>query len=69
MCPFVNGCPPQKAHVPAGFDMAKVSKSEDDLNKTKGLMRALLGMKPKPHEDMKLGKRKRKKKKTNPKPL
>ena len=37
--------------------MAKVQKPED-LKETKSLMQALLGMKPKPHEDMKLKKRK-----------
>jgi hypothetical protein len=47
--------------------MAK--KSEDDLDKTKRLMGALVRMKPKPHEDMKAGKKAKKKraKKTPPK--
>jgi hypothetical protein len=35
-----------------------------DLSDTKRLMGALVRMKPKPHEDMKLGKSKRKKKKS-----
>lgn len=40
-----------------------MSKS-DDLNETKALMGALVRMKPKPHEDMKLGKAKAKKAKS-----
>jgi hypothetical protein len=41
--------------------MTKVPKPED-LEETKSLMQALLGMKPKPHEDMKIGKKKRRSK-------
>jgi hypothetical protein len=40
--------------------MAKADK--DELEKTKSLMGALVRMKPKPHEDMKIGKSKVKKK-------
>ena len=36
-----------------------MAKSRDDLNETKQLMGALVRMKPKPHEDMKVGKKKR----------
>jgi hypothetical protein len=55
---LLSGVHPQKTHLPAGFDMKK------SLEETKKLMASLLGMKPKPHEDMKLGKRKGKKKKS-----
>jgi hypothetical protein len=40
-----------------------MAKSKDELDETKRLMGALVRMKPKPHEDMKLGKAKVKKKK------
>jgi hypothetical protein len=33
-----------------------MAKPDDDLGKTKKLMGALVHMKPKPHEEMKLGK-------------
>lgn len=36
--------------------------AKSDLEKTKNLMGALVRMKPKPHEEMKLGKQKYKKK-------
>jgi hypothetical protein len=36
--------------------------SKDDLDKTIKLMGALMRMKPKPHEDMKIGKKKKAKK-------
>ncbi|MEH2470211.1 hypothetical protein V1281_000542 [Nitrobacteraceae bacterium AZCC 2161] len=42
------------------------SKSAD-LEKTKSLMGALVRMKPKPHEDMKVGKKATKKEKTKKK--
>jgi hypothetical protein len=35
----------------------------DDLNETKNLMGALVRMKPKPHEDMKVGKKTKAKRK------
>jgi hypothetical protein len=35
-----------------------MAKSKDDLSETKQLMGALVRMKPKPHEDMKVGKKK-----------
>jgi hypothetical protein len=47
----------------SGFGMSK----NLPLQKTKDLMAALLGMKPKHHEDMKLGKRKKMKRKNAPK--
>jgi hypothetical protein len=40
--------------------------SKKPLEKTKDLMAAMLGMKPKQHEDMKLGKRKKTKRKVKP---
>jgi hypothetical protein len=49
-----------------GFGMAK----PNDLDETKRLMGALVRMKPKPHEDMKVGKKAKKakrKKKISPK--
>lgn len=39
-----------------------MSKPRNDLENTKRLMGALVRMKPKPHEDMKIGKKKVKKK-------
>ena len=41
-----------------------MTKSHDELGNTKRLMGALVRMKPKPHEDMKLGKASGKKKKS-----
>jgi hypothetical protein len=52
---------PQKAHLPLGFDMTK------ELDETKRLMGALVRMKPKPHEDMKVGKKAKKAKKAKAK--
>jgi hypothetical protein len=40
-----------------------MTKSKDDLGDTKRLMGALVRMKPKPHEDMKVGKKAKAKKK------
>jgi hypothetical protein len=40
-----------------------MAKSDDDLDETKKLMGALVRMKPKPHEDMKVGKKAKAKKK------
>jgi len=40
----------------------------DDLKGTKNLMGALLRMKPKPHEEMKVGKKAKKKSKSKKKP-
>jgi hypothetical protein len=46
-----------------------MTKSSDDLSETRKLMGALVRMKPKPHEEMKVGKKTkkkaRKKKKSN----
>jgi hypothetical protein len=41
---------------------------DDDLKATKNLMGALVRMKPKQHEDMKIGKRSKKKSKAKKKP-
>jgi len=38
-----------------------MAKSRDDLQETKALMGALVRMKPKPHEKMKVGKKAKKK--------
>ncbi|WP_158005693.1 hypothetical protein [Tardiphaga robiniae] len=35
-----------------------MAKSSNEIEKTKALMGALVRMKPKPHEDMKVGKKK-----------
>jgi len=45
---------PQNTQMFAGFDMSK------SLEETKRLMGALVRMKPKPHEDMKVGKKAKK---------
>ena len=37
-----------------------MAKSKDDLSKTRALMGALVRMKPKPHEEMKIGKKTKK---------
>jgi hypothetical protein len=37
-----------------------MTKSKDELEDTKRLMGALVHMKPKPHEEMKVGKKKKK---------
>ena len=37
-----------------------MAKNLDELEQTKRLMGALVRMKPKPHEDMKIGKKKKK---------
>jgi hypothetical protein len=44
-----------------------MSKDDKNLDDTKRLMGALVRMKPKPHEDMKVGKKGKKKKKAKPK--
>jgi hypothetical protein len=44
-----------------------MKKSKDDLNETRRLMGALVRMKPKPHEEMKVGKKKGVKPKRNKK--
>ena len=48
--------------MPLGRDMA------GSIEKTKALMSALVRMKPKPHEDMKVGKKAKKPKRTVRKP-
>jgi hypothetical protein len=58
MCPFVAFGLPQKTQRFWGFDMA----DDDELGQTMRLMSALVKMKPKPHEEMKLGKKTSKKK-------
>jgi hypothetical protein len=60
-CPLVAPGLPQKTQSVVGFDM---SKSLDD---TKRLTGALVRMKPKQHEDMKLRKSKGAARKRNPK--
>jgi hypothetical protein len=45
-----------------------MAKSPDELDETKRLMGALVRMKPKPHQDMKVGKRAKKKIKPKKKP-
>jgi hypothetical protein len=40
-----------------------MTNSRDDLDRTKKLMGALMRMKPKPHEEMKIGKKAKKKSK------
>jgi hypothetical protein len=45
-----------------------MSKSSGELEDTRRLMGALVRMKPKPHEDMKVGKRAKKKTKPKKKP-
>jgi hypothetical protein len=52
--------PPQNTQTFAGLAM---TKSKDDLDETKKLMGALVRMKPKPHEEMKVGKKSSKPKK------
>jgi hypothetical protein len=52
---------PQKEHNLLGFDMTQ------SLDKTKALMGALVRMKPKPHKEMKVGKKAKAKKKAKKK--
>jgi hypothetical protein len=44
------------------------NKDQSEVEGTKRLMRALVSMKPKPHEDMKVGKKAKKKAKPKKKP-
>ena len=46
-----------------------MAKESDSLESTKRLMGALVSMKPKPHEEMKIGKAKAKKAKSPAKPV
>jgi hypothetical protein len=45
-----------------GFGAMMSNRRDDELEKTKNLMGALVRMKPKPHDEMKVGKRESKNK-------
>jgi hypothetical protein len=65
ICPLVSGLPPQKTHFPAGFDMMgdtkKLIAAKPDLDEaTLQIAKRTLSMPPKPHKEMKIGKRKAK---------
>lgn len=49
------------------FEVVAMTKSNQEIEDTKRLMGALVRMKPKPHEEMKVGQRKATVKKSKPK--